>query len=295
MHHGMHRPRGASLMHPTGSGPLFLSYSQLDLWLGQNTLLVTRHAWCWPQGTTMIRAFRCALAAGLTAAVVAACSPGGPVVGNEEKTGEWVKKELLKVEAEGGALGEVFAALRTAEPEIYEKLIDAATRGAAAGRSPFEAGAEVRPLYLARFTELGKTAADGDINELLDFSGDQMGALMAIDPQLCVTIATGGADARVQQLPKPMQEREMQVMARIIRAGEQDGAGASLEELGAWITKFSGAHPEAAQALGMMGTPSPTDEQAKAICEGNIAMTDALGEEEPAMRAKLFRGLLQQS
>jgi hypothetical protein len=243
----------------------------------------------------MIRTFRSALAAGLTAAVMAACSPSGPAVGNEEKTGEWVKKELLKAESEGGALGEVFAALRTAEPDIYAKLVDAATRGAAAGRSPFEAGAEIRPLYLARFTELGKTASDADINELLDFSGEQMSALMAIDPQLCVTIAMGGADARVQQLPKSMQEREMQVMARIIRAGEQGGAGASLEELGTWITKFATAHPEAAQALGMMSTPAHTTEQAKAICEGNIAMTDALGEEEPAMRAKLFRGLLQQS
>lgn len=247
----------------------------------------------------MIRAFRYVLAAGLTAAALAACSPGGPVVGNSEKSAEWVRSEFMKMETQGGAMGEVFAALRTAEPEIYEKFVEAATNKVTAGlpteQAGFEAGAEIRPLYLARFTELGKTAADGDINEMLDYSGEQMSGLMAIDPQLCVTVAMGGADKRVAQLPKATQEREMRVMARIIRAGEQDNPGATQEELEAWIIKFASAHPEAAEALGIMGMPSPTDEQATAICQANISMTEALGEEEPATRARLFRGLLQQS
>lgn len=228
-----------------------------------------------------------------------ACSPSGPVVGNEEKSAEWVRSEFMKMETQGGAMGEVFQALRTAEPEIYEKFIDAATTKVAAGltteQAGFQAGAEVRPLYLARFVELGKTAADADINELLDFSGEQMQGLLAIDPQLCLTVAMGGADMRISQLPQSVQEREMRVMARIIRAGEQTNPGAEMGELDTWITKFATAHPEAAQALGMMGMPSATDEQARAICEANIAMTDALSEEEPATRARLFRGLLQQS
>ena len=243
----------------------------------------------------MIRAIGFGFAAGLTALALAACSPsGGPVLGNEEKTGDWVKSELLKAESQG-ALGEVFSALRTAEPEIYEKLVDAATRGAAAGRSPFEAGAEVRPLYLARFAELSKTAADGDINELLDFSGDQMGELMKIDPKLCVTVAQGGVDARIQQLPTSMTNREMTIMARMIRAGEQDGAGATPDELNAWVEKFATEYPAAVEGLTMMGNPAPSSEEATTICEGNIAMTDALGKEEPAVRARLFRALLQQS
>lgn len=243
----------------------------------------------------MIRAFRFGFAAGLTALALAACSPGGgPVIGNEEKTGDWVKSELLKAESQG-ALGDVFAALRTAEPEIYEKLVDAATRGAAAGRSPFEAGAEVRPLYLARFAELSKTAADSDINELLAFSGEQMGELMKIDPKLCVTVAQGGVDMRIQQLPASMTNREMTIMARMIRAGEQNGEGATMEELNAWIEKFATENPAAVEGLQMMGNPSPDTAQATTICNGNIAMTDALAKEEPAVRARLFRALLQQS
>jgi len=243
----------------------------------------------------MIRAIGYVFAAGLTALTLAACSPSGPVPGNEAKTGDWVKKELMKAETEAGAMGDVFAALRTAEPEIYAKLVDAATRGAAAGRSPFEAGAEVRPLYLARFAELSKTAADSDINELLDFSGDQMGELMKIDPKLCVTVAQGGVDMRIQQLPQSMTQREMTIMARMIRAGEQNGAGAAPEELNAWIEKFAADYPAAVEGLSLMGNPSPDSAQATTICEGNIAMTDALGKEEPAVRARLFRALLQQS
>ncbi|MDP3493943.1 MAG: hypothetical protein Q8R82_12580 [Hyphomonadaceae bacterium] len=242
----------------------------------------------------MLGRYRRILTAVTIAAGLAACSPSGPVAGNEEKTGEWVKSELLKAETQG-AMGDVFSALRTAEPEIYAKLVDAATRAAADGRPPYEAGVEVRPLYLARFTELGKTAADGDINELLAFSGDQMAGLMAIDPQLCVIVANGGADPRMQQLPAEMMNREMTIMARVIRAGEQNGAAASLDEINSWIGKFANEYPAAVEGLAIMGKPGPTDAEATAICNGNIAMTQALGKEEPATRAKLFRGLLQQS
>ncbi len=234
------------------------------------------------------------LTAAAIAGALAACSPSGPVAGNEEKSGEWVKSELLKIESQG-AMGEVFAALRTAEPDIYAKLVDSATRAATEGRSPFEAGAEVRPAYLARFLELGKTAKDEDINELLSFSADQMGALMAIDPQLCVIVAKGGVDQRIEQLPASMTNREMSIMARVIRSGEQNGAGASQDELNAWIQKFSVEYPAALQGLALMGNPTPTTTEATEICNGNITMLQALGKEEPATRAKLFRGLLQQS
>lgn len=247
----------------------------------------------------MLKRFGRVLTAVAVVASLAACSPSGPVAGNEEKSSEWVRSEFIKMETQGGAMGEVYGALRIAEPEIYEKFIEAASRNIASGQpaaeAGFAAGAEVRPLYLERFTELGKTAVDEDINELLAFSGDQMAALMAIDPQLCVIVANGGADPRIQQLSKTMINREMSIMARVIRAGKQNGAAASQDELNTWITKFATEYPAEVQALGMMAKPSPTNEEATTICNGNIAMTKALGKEEPATRAKLFRGLLQQT
>ena len=84
-------------------------------------------------------------------------------------------------------------------------------------------------------------------------------------------------------------------MARIIRAGKQNGEGATLDELNAWIEKFAVEYPAAVEGLTMMGNPSPDAAQATTICEGNIAMTGALAKEEPATRARLFRALLQQS
>ena len=245
----------------------------------------------------MVRAFGYVVAAGFAALALVACSPGGPVLGDEKKSAEWVKKELLAAETQGGATGEMFAALRAAEPEIYAKFVDAATRKVAAGQTTqeagFAAGAEVRPLYLERFIALSRTAADADINELLDYSGDQMQALMAIDPKLCVTVAMGGTDPRVQQLPQAMLEREMRVMARMIRAGQQSGAGAAPDELNAWIEKFAAEYPAAIEGLTMMDTPAPDTAQATTICQSNIAMTEALAKEEPATRARLFRALLQ--
>ena len=100
-------------------------------------------------------------------------------------------------------------------------------------------------------------------------------------------------DPRVQQLPQAMLEREMRVMARMIRAGQQDGAGAAPDELNTWIEKFASEYPAAIEGLTMMDTPAPGSAQATTICQSNIAMTEALAKEEPATRARLFRALLQ--
>jgi hypothetical protein len=230
---------------------------------------------------------------GLVALAMAACSPSGPVEGDAAKSREWVKAELLKVESQG-ALGDVFEALRLKEPQIYAKVIDAATRAAAEGRPLFEAGAEVRPLYLARFLELGKTAADEEVNELVAFSGEQMEAVMAIDPQICVKLGNGEADRRLTQLPKSMIDREMALMARVLNKGEQGAPAATVEETDAWIEKFATEYPDAIEGLVAMSNPAPTHEEATKICQANSTLSKALLKEDPATSARLFRAIMQQ-
>jgi hypothetical protein len=150
----------------------------------------------------------------------------------------------------------------------------------------------VRPAYLARFTELTKTASDENVNALLAFSVKQGEEALKIHPQLCANLAAGAADIRVQQFPKAISDEEVRIMARILRAGQQQEEGASADEVGVWVTKFSLANPDAMTGLGMIGQPGITDDQARIVCEGNLALMRNLLKEEPALRARLFRGLL---
>jgi hypothetical protein len=221
-----------------------------------------------------------------------ACSEGKPTTaaGMESK----MRAEMLEAESQG-AMGEVFAALRQSEPEIYEKMVAAMSKAAHEGTSPFEAGASVRPLYLARFEELAKTAADEDINELLAFTVRQSEAALAVHPQLCASLASGAADPRLQQLPKDIVEDEMRLMARMIRKGDQNSPGAPQETIDAWVGELFSTNPAVLEGLQLIGQPGLTDEQATAVCNSNLAFIKAVRQLPPTEAATMFRGLSQAS
>lgn len=234
------------------------------------------------------------LAVSLMAAMLGfvACSEGRPTTPEAAKSR--IEADMLAVESQG-AMGEVFAALRVSEPEIYEKIVAAASKAVDDGTSPFEAGATVRPLYMARFVELTKTAADEDISELVAFTVRQGEAALKIHPQLCASLASGAADVRMQQLPKDIIDDEMRLMARMIRKGDQHGPGASREAIDAWVGGLLSSNPAMQEGLQLIGQPGLTDEQATAVCNSNMAFTRAVMQLPPAEAALMFRGLLQSS
>ncbi len=57
----------------------------------------------------MLKRFGRVLTAVAVVASLAACSPSGPVAGNEEKSSEWVRSEFIKMETQGGAMGETLS------------------------------------------------------------------------------------------------------------------------------------------------------------------------------------------
>jgi hypothetical protein len=205
------------------------------------------------------------MAVSLIAAVLgfAGCSEGAP--NTPEAAESRMRSELLEAESQG-AMGEVFAALRQSEPEIYEKMVAAVSKAAADGTSPFEAGASVRPLYLARFEELAKTADDQDINDLLAFTVRQSEAALGVHPQLCASLASGAADIRIQQLPQDVIDDEMRLMARMIRKGDQNAPGAPAETIDAWVGSLFATNPAVLEGLQMIGQPGLTDDQATTVC-----------------------------
>jgi hypothetical protein len=228
---------------------------------------------------------------GLAAAVfvAAACSPAAP---SAEKSADRMRAEFLKAETDGGVMGELFKALRETEPALYERFITIAGEEMSKGKTPFEAGAAARPVYIARFMELLKTAKDEHINQLLAFSVDQFRAAMAIDPMLCVKVTRGEADERINQMPQAIKDRELALMTAVLRAGKQDAAAATEAELQTWMDGFIPKYPETITGLRLIAEPSPTPEQGEQICKANIVMIEAIGQEEPAVSARLFRGTL---
>lgn len=232
------------------------------------------------------------LAVSLIAAMLgfAGCSEGAP--NSPEAAESRMRSELLEAESQG-AMGEVFAALRQSEPEIYEQMVAAVSKASLDGTSPFEAGASVRPLYLARFEELAKTAADDDINDLLAFTLRQGEASLQVHPQLCASLASGAADIRIQQLPKDIIDEEMRLMARMIRKGDQNAPGASPEAIEQWVGTVFAANPSILEGLSLIGRPGVTDDQAQTICNSNLAFVREITKLPPSEAATMFRGLSQ--
>ena len=248
---------------------------------------------------------RLALAAVTFATLLGACSPAdtSKMTRKERmaaeqseggKNAEWIRSQFEQLEKSGTAMGDLFLAIREGQPELHAQFMDVVTKEISNGKSPFEAGAAARPLYMARFMELLKTTGDDDINLMLAQSIVQMEESLTMDPLLCVKLIRGEADPRLSDFPVEMREGELRLMARVLRAGKLDAPVASAEDVQTWAGKFVGAHPELGPGLSIFELPAPTSEQAADICRANIGVMKGLAEEAPAERARLFRGTLSE-
>ena len=222
----------------------------------------------------------------LVALALAACSPA------VKKDADWVRAEFAKEEAKGTSFGELLSAMREGQPDIYARFTDIAGREIIAGKSPYDAGVAARPVFAARFAELGKTAKDEHINGMLQFAHDQYRAGLEVDPELCLNIIRGKQDLRLTKLPPSLTDRELALMASVFRAGKQDGAAAPLAEIQDWMGGYAAEHPDVARGLQLMAMPAPTTEDARAICLANIGLLEGMLMLPPSTSARLFRGLL---
>lgn len=252
-----------------------------------------------------LRFGKLAVTTALVAAMLGACSPVDPSKmtvkeqkaaerAEDNKNAEWLRGEFKKLETSGTPMGDLFLAIREGQPELHTEFMDVVTREIGNGKSPFEAGAAARPIYMARFMELLKTTGDDDINTMLAQSIAQMETSLAMDPLLCVKLVRGEADPRMSDFPAEMRESELRLMARVLRAGKLDAPVASAEDVQAWAGRFVGAHPELGAGLAIFEMPAPSSEQAAEICRANIGVMKGLEAEAPAERARLFRGTLAQ-
>jgi hypothetical protein len=226
------------------------------------------------------------------ALALAACSPSPAPGATAMSPQDQIRAEFRTMEDGKSAMGELLAGMREGQPELYSEFIRIAAEEVGKGRSAFEAGAAARPVYLERFLDLMTTASDDDINEMLEYTKLQMQHLLDMDVQLCAKAVGGEADERMTRLPRDVLDREMLLMARVLRAGDASGAQASEEEVFDWMDAYVAAHADMAEGLDLIGAPGLSVEDARKVCMANIILLDGLLEEPPEVRAPLFRGLL---
>lgn len=229
------------------------------------------------------------------ALALAACSPS--TQGDKAKVSaeEQVRAEFSKIEKDKSAMGDLLGAMREGQSELYEKFIAIAAEEVDKGKTPFEAGAAARPIYMEKFVELVKTAEDDDINEMLEFTKLQMQHLLDMDPTLCAKAVNGEADPKMMKLPQDVLDREMRLMARVLRAGDQGAIAASEDVVRDWIDAYVAGHESMTEGLELMGTPGLSPADARKVCTANMTLLDGLLGEAPEVRAPLFRGLLGMS
>jgi hypothetical protein len=229
------------------------------------------------------------------ALALAACSPAAPASKAEPSAEDKVRAEFAKIEADKTAMGDLLSAMREGQPDLYEQFIEIASGEVEKGKAPFEAGAAARPVYMARFLELVMTAGDDDINEMLEYTKLQMQHLIDMDPVLCAKAVNGESDQRMMKLPRDVLEREMRLMARVLRAGDQGGEPADEDEVFEWVDDYLSSHPEMEEGLELMGASGLPKEDARKVCMANMILLEGLLQEPPEVRAPLFRALLAAS
>jgi hypothetical protein len=231
----------------------------------------------------------------LAALVLASCSPAAPAARTVQSAEDKVRAEFSKIEADRTAMGELLSAMREGQPDLYEQFIEIASGQVEQGKAPFEAGAAARPVYMERFLELVMTAGDDDINEMLEYTKLQMQHLIDMDPVLCAKAVNGEVDERMTKLPPDVLEREMRLMARVLRAGDQGGEPAGEDEVFEWVDAYLSDHPEMEEGLELMGATGLPEEDARKVCMANMILLEGLLQEPPEVRAPLFRALLAAS
>ncbi|MGO4388565.1 hypothetical protein AB4Y85_13610 [Microvirga sp. 2YAF29] len=136
-----------------------------------------------------------------------AVSGWGANVGRAE-----IEEQLLKV-------GSVFAALKSARPQDFTKMVDRVTNGYLFGESEGAVIDAARAQMLPIIIQYRPLADDQTILDQGRLLLDQYKALSAVDKQLCYEYASG-VDATknyVAYLPGPMRQREVELSERILK------------------------------------------------------------------------------
>lgn len=204
-----------------------------------------------------------------------------------------LEREFATLARQGDPYGKLFATVKEVKPAVYEEFMGIAAAAMADGKTPEEAGAIARPVFLAEFSKaLGETN-DATLTEAIEFTLFTYRELNRTDPRECVRNVQGLPPSNMAAFTKDITTRESALMEKVFRnPAKKELAIATQADVVSWMGDIFATNPELVANFSNVELPSPTREQATRGCSAMITLFEEMGKESQSRSAALFRGML---
>lgn len=205
--------------------------------------------------------------------------------------------EVQRLADEGDMYGEIFMTLKERRPALYVDFRNIAqreyTRGRSARDSNRVAGLRMREKFLNEILKLSKVASDDHVKEMIGVMIDTYEYLGEKDANDCARNIEGAALQKVEEFPRELRQREMQLIIDLLNAPQTaaNRRAASRNEVTNWMVNLSTLEPSVAQMLILIEQEGRNSKQNKELCDGMITTYKRLSYKKGADRGTLFRGL----
>ncbi|KCZ52143.1 hypothetical protein [Hyphomonas pacifica] len=210
------------------------------------------------------------------------------------------QKEVLSAmqqAAESGQTDSAFIlAVFEAREDARDLFLDTAETAYADGKTPYEAGRAggeaIRPIIIEESNRAVTRATDQQAADLITITGKEFREFQTSAPQDCARAAAGLSPRTDSPRMKQLRQEESAVTLAILQAPDQTGGTVTpMDDILTWMGAVFTDQPDAATGAAYIGTPNPTDEQARQVCHTMIVIYDELGKLPLAQRAAYMRGL----
>lgn len=203
--------------------------------------------------------------------------------------------EVDELAAGGDKMMELFVVLRDAEPDVYQAFTDeiqsAYDRGERDMNVYFEAGARVRPKFLAAFAEAQLTTTDELTLDILRLGPELWPALAAQSGQECFRNMMGQAPSNPAVIPADFSAKETQLMIDVFKNQVGQQPIATDAEFAEWLEGFRARQPEAAADIGLLQYATLNDQQAMRACKAMMAFSSDLSSQPKKTAVEIQRYL----
>ena len=190
----------------------------------------------------------------------------------------------------------LFLALFRMRPEAEPLFLETAARARSEGATYKEAGRAggdaIRPMLIEESNKAMLRATDQQASDFAEVTLKEFREFETTDAQDCARTAMGLAPRIASDRMAELRNAESAIMVDILNAPAQGGFRVTpIEDVQTWMGDVFRDKPAAGTGATYIGTPEPTDEQAKAICNTMITIYEELGKLPLARRAAYMRGM----
>ncbi|NQY13294.1 MAG: hypothetical protein HRT81_05460 [Henriciella sp.] len=217
--------------------------------------------------------------------------------GGQTVTPEMFDAEVQRLSDSGDMYGEVFLALKTRRPELYNDFRRIAQREFNNGRSLRDssrvASMRMRDKFLGEILELSKAASDETVDEVIDVMLDTYTILGEKSAKECARNIDGLPPEKIELLPRELRQRETELVIKLLNAPQTaaNRRAASRKEVVNWMQNLAKLEPEVGQMLHILAKEKRGKKDDQALCDGMIATYKRLSYKKSTERGVLFRGL----